>query len=80
MGAEWKTIPPTKRLFKSILAIGVRRLVQIIRKDGNTSIISTPKKSINIHRPYLPFLVVAAITFSNGGDNIGIYTPFVRTV
>jgi cadmium resistance protein CadD (predicted permease) len=57
------------------MAIGARRLVQIIRKDGNTSIISTPKKSNSINRPYLPFLVVAAITFSNGGDNIGIYTP-----
>src|SRR5262245_41754353 len=55
------------------MAIGVRRLVQIIRKDGNTSIISMPKKSNNIHRHYLPFLVVAAITLSNGGDNLCIY-------
>lgn len=27
------------------------------------------------NKQYLPFLAVAAVTFSNGGDNIGVYTP-----
>jgi cadmium resistance protein CadD (predicted permease) len=31
------------------------------------------------HRHYLAFLSVAAVTISNGGDNIGIYTPLFAT-
>ena len=27
------------------------------------------------NRSYLSFLSVAAVTFSNGGDNIGVYVP-----
>jgi cadmium resistance protein CadD (predicted permease) len=27
------------------------------------------------NKSYLSFLAVAAVTFSNGGDNIGVYTP-----
>ena len=56
------------------IAIGARRLVQIIKKGGKT-LTSMPKKPGSSNRPYLSFLAVAAITFSNGGDNIGIYTP-----
>jgi cadmium resistance protein CadD (predicted permease) len=33
------------------------------------------KKTGIRHHPYLSFLTVAAVTISNGGDNIGIYTP-----
>lgn len=32
------------------------------------------------NEPYLTFLAVAAVTFSNGGDNIGVYTPLVCPV
>jgi cadmium resistance protein CadD (predicted permease) len=62
------------------IAIGTRRLVQIIIKRDKTSAppsMDAAKESNNGKRnkQYLPFLVVAAVTFSNGGDNIGVYTP-----
>jgi cadmium resistance protein CadD (predicted permease) len=62
------------------IAIGSKRLVQIIIKGDKVS--SPPpmhaaKESNNRrwNKLYLPFLAVAAVTFSNGGDNIGVYTP-----
>jgi cadmium resistance protein CadD (predicted permease) len=58
------------------IAIGIRRLVEILTQravEVSTTAVSTKPAVIN--RPYLYFLAVAAITFSNGGDNIGIYTP-----
>ena len=62
------------------IAIGARRLVQIIIKGDKTSAppsMDAAKESNNRKRnkQYLPFLAVAAVTFSNGGDNIGVYTP-----
>jgi cadmium resistance protein CadD (predicted permease) len=62
------------------IAIGTRRLVQIIIKRDKTSAppsMDAAKESNNRKRnkQYLPFLAVAAVTFSNGGDNIGVYTP-----
>jgi cadmium resistance protein CadD (predicted permease) len=62
------------------IAIGTRRLVQIIIKGDKTSAppsMDAAKESNNRKRnkQYLPFLAVAAVTFSNGGDNIGVYTP-----
>lgn len=58
------------------IAIGIRRLVQILRQRVvKVSTTAVPTKPAVINRPYLYFLAVAAITFSNGGDNIGIYTP-----
>lgn len=62
------------------IAIGTRRLVQIIIKGDKTSVppsMDAAKESNNKKRnkQFLPFLAVAAVTFSNGGDNIGVYTP-----
>jgi cadmium resistance protein CadD (predicted permease) len=62
------------------IAIGTRRLVQTIIKGDKTSAppsMDAAKESNNRKRnkQYLPFLAVAAVTFSNGGDNIGVYTP-----
>jgi cadmium resistance protein CadD (predicted permease) len=58
------------------IAIGIRRLVQILRQGAvKVSTTAVPTTPAVINRPYLYFLAVAAITFSNGGDNIGIYTP-----
>ena len=62
------------------IAIGTRRLGQIIIKGDKTSAppsMDAAKESNNRKRnkQYLPFLAVAALTFSNGGDNIGVYTP-----
>jgi cadmium resistance protein CadD (predicted permease) len=59
------------------IGVGIRRLVEILRQGGEVKVSTTavPTKLAVINRPYLYFLVVATITFSNGGDNIGIYTP-----
>lgn len=59
------------------IAIGAKRLVQIIKKEDKISPpIHAPKGSNSRrNKQYLPFLAVAAVTFSNGGDNIGVYTP-----
>lgn len=60
------------------IAIGIRRLVEILRQravEVSTTAVPTKPAGVIINRPYLYFLAVAAITFSNGGDNIGIYTP-----
>jgi cadmium resistance protein CadD (predicted permease) len=58
------------------MAIGIRRLVQILRQRAvKVATTAVPTKPAVINRSYLYFLAVAAITFSNGGDNIGIYTP-----
>ena len=59
------------------IAIGTKRLVQIIKREDQISHpIHAPKESNSRrNKQYLPFLAVAAVTFSNGGDNIGVYTP-----
>lgn len=54
------------------IAIGVKNLVEIRKKDqapSRQTVEDTKDKS------YLSFLAVAAVTFSNGGDNIGVYVP-----
>jgi cadmium resistance protein CadD (predicted permease) len=54
------------------IAIGVKNLIEIRKKNNSDSRQIAPdiKK-----RSYLSFLSVAAVTFSNGGDNIGVYVP-----
>ena len=53
------------------IAIGVKHLIEK-RIKGNTSRHVVEDKK---NRPYLSFVSVAAVTFSNGGDNIGVYVP-----
>jgi cadmium resistance protein CadD (predicted permease) len=54
------------------IAIGIKNLIEMRKKDSSLSrqVIQDNKK-----RSYLSFLSVAAVTFSNGGDNIGVYVP-----
>lgn len=54
------------------IAIGVKHLIENRIKDNTSSrhVIEDKK-----NRAYLSFLSVAAVTFSNGGDNIGVYVP-----
>ena len=53
------------------ISIGTIRLVQLRKKNNSIS-----EKTSQISRwSHLPILTVGAVTFSNGGDNIGIYTP-----
>ena len=60
------------------IAIGVKRLVQIIKKEDRPfppSVHATERGNNRSGKWHLPFLAVVAVTFSNGGDNIGVYTP-----
>ena len=53
------------------ISIGIIKLVQL-RKNNNFE----SEETIPVSRwTHLPMLTVGAVTFSNGGDNIGIYTP-----
>src|SRR5918996_1571294 len=53
------------------IVIGVKKLVVFRKKkESNSKQTVQDKKKNN-----LVFAAVAAVTFSNGGDNIGVYTP-----
>ena len=54
------------------IAIGIKNLVETRRKDKSRSRQVVQDKNI---KSSLSFLTVAAVTFSNGGDNIGVYVP-----
>ena len=54
------------------IAIGIKNLVEIRKKDKSHSRQAVQDKK---NRSSLSFLAVAAVTFSNGGDNIGVYIP-----
>lgn len=54
------------------IAIGIRKLVEIRKKDKSPSRQVVQDKK---NKSSLSFLSVAAVTFSNGGDNIGVYVP-----
>ena len=56
------------------MIIGIKKLTEYYKKKKETDPNST-KYKITKNGSALSFLNVAAVTFSNGGDNIGIYTP-----
>jgi cadmium resistance protein CadD (predicted permease) len=53
------------------IAIGIKHLVEVRRKDNPSRQVVQDK----MNKSDLSFLSVAAVTFSNGGDNIGVYIP-----
>lgn len=55
-----------------LILIGIRNLVEMRKKKVSPSRRTVENKR---NKSYLSFLAVAAITFSNGGDNIGVYVP-----
>ncbi len=52
------------------IAIGIRKIVALRKKSESHSNQASQDKNKN-----LAFAAVASVTFSNGGDNIGVYTP-----
>lgn len=52
------------------IVIGVKKLVVFRKKNESNS-----KQAVQDKKYNLVFAAVAAVTFSNGGDNIGVYTP-----
>jgi cadmium resistance protein CadD (predicted permease) len=57
-----------------LITIGIKKLTVYYKKKKETDPNSTKYKFTKTSSA-LSFLSVAAVTFSNGGDNIGIYTP-----
>ncbi len=60
------------------IAIGIKEILELLKNDDNNEVESTnhqPPLSRRRRRltAYLPFLTVAAVTFS-GGEEIGVYT------
>lgn len=53
------------------IVIGVKKLVVFRKKNESNS----NQQAIQDKKNNLAFVAVAAVTFSNGGDNIGVYTP-----
>jgi cadmium resistance protein CadD (predicted permease) len=55
------------------IAIGIKRLIEYQKRDQTTG----KKKTFqdNERQSLIPFLTVSAITISNGGDDIGVFTP-----
>lgn len=53
------------------IVIGVKKLIMFRKKNESNSKQAVQNKKKN----NLVFAAVAAVTFSNGGDNIGVYTP-----
>jgi cadmium resistance protein CadD (predicted permease) len=54
------------------IAIGLKKLVTFRKKNESNS---KSKETAQDKKNNLAFAAVAAVTFSNGGDNIGVYTP-----
>ena len=54
------------------IVIGVKKLIVFRKKKESNSKQTVQDKKKNNN---LVFATVAAVTFSNGGDNIGVYTP-----
>ena len=61
------------------IIIGIKNLVEYYKKnkelDTNSSSKNKLTRTTKFSTPSLFSLSVATVTFSNGGDNIGIYTP-----
>jgi cadmium resistance protein CadD (predicted permease) len=54
------------------IAIGIKNLIEIRKKNKSPSRQVVENKK---NKSSLSFLEVAAVTLSNGGDNIGVYVP-----
>jgi cadmium resistance protein CadD (predicted permease) len=68
-------VPPTIIGLMGVLpiAIGIKKLLEVRKKEKD----EVSKKALQ--SSYMSFFAVAAITFANGGDNIGVYTPLFAT-
>ena len=58
------------------IAIGIKELLELLKNGDNEE--SAKQLSSNRLTEYLPFLTVAAVTFS-GGEEIGVYTSVFAT-
>jgi cadmium resistance protein CadD (predicted permease) len=56
------------------IAIGIKKLLELRKKKNEVS-----KQALESSSSSISFITVAAVTFANGGDNIGVYTPLFAT-
>lgn len=54
------------------ITIGIIKLLHLRKKNTKSDEFKMPNSKWHNH---LQIFTVASVTFSNGGDNIGIYTP-----
>jgi cadmium resistance protein CadD (predicted permease) len=59
------------------IAMGIKELLELHKKDSKENVKKLSKRLYN-KKIHLPFLTVAAVTFS-GGEEIGIYTALFAT-
>jgi len=57
------------------IAIGIIRLIRLKTGEAVPEQITEPT-----NRSYWSFLIVAAVTFSNGGDNIGCKLCYLQSI
>jgi cadmium resistance protein CadD (predicted permease) len=57
------------------IIIGIKKLIENYKKKKEPEDTNSLKYKFTKTNSAISFLSVAAVTFSNGGDNIGIYTP-----
>jgi cadmium resistance protein CadD (predicted permease) len=55
------------------IVIGVKKLVELRKKNWSNA--KSKEAARDKKKDKLAFAAVAAVTFTNGGDNIGVYTP-----
>ena len=60
------------------IAIGIKELLELHKKSDKEDDEKLAKKLLQSNKTRLPFLTVAAVTFS-GGEEIGIYTTLFAT-
>jgi cadmium resistance protein CadD (predicted permease) len=78
-------VPPTIIALFGIapISIGIKKLLELRkwRKDEEDDYVSSKQTSLQQKKKksMFAFFSVAAVTFSNGGDNIGVYVPLFAT-
>jgi cadmium resistance protein CadD (predicted permease) len=60
------------RLTNEVISVKLCRLVMLIQSVSAGQLVENKR-----NRSYLSFLSVTAVTFTYGGDNIGVYVPLI---
>jgi cadmium resistance protein CadD (predicted permease) len=61
------------------IAIGLKKLWDLRKEAHKSEELDQAEKTASVSNGYGRAITVAAITFSNGGDNIGVYVPVFAT-
>ena len=74
-------VPPTIIALLGIapISIGIKKLFELRRRKEDDDVSKQTLLHEKKKKSMFVFLSVAAVTFSNGGDNIGVYVPLFAT-